>query len=72
MRVLLTAILTLALSAPSLAATLRGTASAVDGDAIEVPGERTRLHGIDAPETAQTCKRRNGQEWQCGQQAAAV
>jgi endonuclease YncB( thermonuclease family) len=60
----------LALTGPSGAATIQGTASVIDGDTLEVHGERIRLHGIDAPESAQTCELRNGKQWRCGQEAA--
>jgi endonuclease YncB( thermonuclease family) len=70
MRVLLISILITTLSAPSFADTLQGTASVVDGDTLDVHGERIRLHGIDAPESAQTCKQASGKQWRCGQDAA--
>ncbi len=34
---------------------ITGPARVVDGDTLEIAGERIRLHGIDAPETNQTC-----------------
>ena len=35
---------------------ITGPARVIDGDTIEVAGERIRLHGIDVPEMDQTCK----------------
>ncbi len=46
-----------------------GQASVVDGDSLEIHGERIRLFGIDAPEARQTCTR-EGRPWPCGQTAA--
>jgi len=48
---------------------ITGKPRIVDGDTIEIAGERIRLHGIDAPETKQTCKDDDGKEWRCGQEA---
>lgn len=58
-------------SAPSQPAggVLVGVASVTDGDTLEIHGTRVRLHGIDAPESSQTCQR-GGQAWRCGQTAA--
>lgn len=61
-------ILAMAVGAVS-AKTLVGVASVIDGDTIEIRGEKIRLHGIDAPESGQRCHRSDG-EWACGQQAA--
>ena len=50
-------------------AELVGRASVIDGDTLEIHGERIRLEGIDALESRQTCAR-NGAAWRCGQSAA--
>lgn len=47
-----------------------GLAVVVDGDSLELLGERIRLVGIDAPELAQTCRSLSG-EAPCGEMAAA-
>lgn len=48
---------------------LQGRASVIDGDTLEIHGQRIWFHGIDAPESSQTCER-SGKPWRCGQAAA--
>jgi endonuclease YncB( thermonuclease family) len=43
-----------------------GIASVVDGDTLDLGAIRIRLHGIDAPEAGQSCRRASGRSWQCG------
>lgn len=71
MRVLLCALgVSMAVGVASAGATeVVGRVSVIDGDTIEIHGERIRLEGIDAFESAQTCVRASV-EWRCGQQAA--
>jgi endonuclease YncB( thermonuclease family) len=57
-------------STPAVASDLVGVASVIDGDTLEIRGVRIRLHGIDAPESRQSCMRASGARWRCGQQAA--
>lgn len=57
-------------SAAAPAETITGTASVIDGDTIEVHGQRIRLSGIDAPESSQLCQDSKGEDYRCGQKAA--
>ncbi len=69
---LLTLFLILAPSVIAVAAAqdrLVGVASVIDGNTIEIHGQRIRLHGIDAPESGQHCMAA-GRRWRYGQLAA--
>lgn len=50
--------------------TIQGRASVIDGDTIEIAGQRVRFNGIDAPESSQRCQDAKGVEYACGRIAA--
>ncbi|MER9925753.1 excalibur calcium-binding domain-containing protein [Mesorhizobium sp. M0048] len=49
---------------------IAGVASVIDGDTIEVHGQRIRFNGIDAPESKQYCSNAKGFDYPCGRHAA--
>jgi endonuclease YncB( thermonuclease family) len=61
--------LVLVLLATPAVADVAGIASVIEGDILEIRGQRIRLDGIDAPEPAQVC-RLDGKPWMCGKAAA--
>ena len=48
---------------------ITGHATVVDGDTLRIGRARIRLHGIDAPESAQTCSDTHGRPYPCGRAA---
>lgn len=56
------------LDASASAGALIGVPRVIDGDTLELAGQRVRLYGIDAPESIQLCLHRTG-EWDCGRRA---
>lgn len=70
----LTAVLAMAIVStmrPSDAADeFTGQADIIEGDILELHGNRIRLWGIDAPEIDQLCRGEDSQTYQCGVEAA--
>ncbi|OWY08899.1 succinoglycan biosynthesis protein [Thioclava sp. F42-5] len=70
LRFALSLIIAAALCEPLQAQTISGTASVIDGDTIDIHGERIRLQAIDAIESRQRCRLPSGKLWNCGKDAA--
>ncbi len=71
MRRLAAIFLALALHPVPAFADITGKPRVIDGDTLEIAGERIRLHGIDAAESGQTCVA-DGKRWRCGMEAASA
>ncbi len=50
---------------------ITGIAYVIDGDTLDIHGKRIRLHGVDAPESAQTCVR-DGKPWPSGRAVSNI
>ena len=66
----LATVLCVAIASNATAAEIIGRASVVDGDTIEIQGQRIRFDGIDAPEARQQCQDATGQPYRCGRVSA--
>ena len=59
-------IVSLLFCASAASAELAGPARVIDGDTLRIGATQIRLHGIDAPEAAQTCTSAEGGVFACG------
>lgn len=60
----------LAISSAAHSQEVAGRASVIDGDTIDIRGQRIRFDGIDAPESSQRCQGASGQPYRCGKVSA--
>lgn len=72
MRVILGAVVAILTALPiqAHAQEVTGRASVIDGDTIEIQGNRIRFNGIDAPEARQSCEDASGKVYRCGKVSA--
>jgi succinoglycan biosynthesis protein ExoI len=52
------------------AGSIIGDAFVIDGDTIEIAGERIQLYGVDAPEDWQFCLDETGADYRCGKESS--
>jgi endonuclease YncB( thermonuclease family) len=53
----------------STAQPISGPAKVITGDTIELPGQRLKLAGIDAPDVPQGCRTAQGEFYRCGEES---
>jgi endonuclease YncB( thermonuclease family) len=71
LRILLAIMVIGASSALAVSNNISGIATVIDGDTLEIAGERIRIWGIDAPENDQLCRGEDSLPYFCGAKATA-
>ena len=68
LKLLISAVFSVVFLVSQAHADVTGRARVINGDTPEIAARRIRLHGIDAPEMRQSC-RKEGASWPCGAEA---
>ena len=65
--ILVLALAAITVAVPAASTEIAGLARVIDGDTLAINTHRIRIHGIDAPETGQSCLDTRGRNYRCGE-----